>query len=105
MLWNAATNEVSIAPSQRETKNTIVDLADDTSVVFGLQARNFIYNADENKEVQAGYIAEEVEELNRKLAIHNVVDGPPVNINYNVVLVFLVEEVRKLRAQVDALLK
>ena len=104
MLWNAVTGEVSIAPSQRETKNTIVDLADDTSVVFGLQARNFIYNADENKEVQVGYIAEEVEELNRKLAIHNVVDGPPVNINYNVVLVFLVEEVRKLRAQVDALL-
>ena len=105
MLWNAATGEVSIAPSQRATKNTIVDLADDTSVVFGLQARNFIYNADENKEVHVGYIAEEVEELNRKLAIHNTVDGPPVNINYNVVLVFLVEEVRKLRAQVDALLR
>jgi hypothetical protein len=104
LSWNAATGEVSITPSQRATKNTIVDIADDTSVVFGLQARNFMYNADENKEVQVGYIAEEVEELNRKLAIHNVVDGAPVNINYNVVLVFLVEEVRKLRAQVDALL-
>jgi len=104
LSWNAATGEVSITPSQRATKNTIVDIADDTSVVFGLQARNFIYNADENKEVQVGYIAEEVEELNRKLAIHNGVDGPPVNINYNVVLVFLVEEVRKLRAQVDEIL-
>ena len=103
LLWNAATGEVSIAPSRRETKNTIIDIADDTSVVFGLQARNFIYNTDENKEVQVGYIAEEVEELNPKLAIHNVVGGPPVNINYNAVLVFLVEEVRKLRARVDAL--
>jgi hypothetical protein len=104
LLWNAATGEVSIAPSQRETKNTIIDIADDTSVVFGLQARNFIYNTDENKEVQVGYIAEEVEELNPKLAIHNVVGGPPVNINYNAVLVFLVEEVRKLKAQVDSLI-
>jgi len=65
-------------------------LEEDTSVAYGLQPRSYVYNSD------LGYIAEEAAVLHQRFAGYNEPGGAPVGIDYNCILVFLVEEVRAL---------
>jgi hypothetical protein len=50
-----------------------------------------------------GYIAEEVHEVDTAFAAYNDPEGPPVGINWNGIQVYMLEEMKKLRAEVDAL--
>jgi len=52
----------------------------------------------------AGFIAEEVEKVGKELTIYNR-EGQPENVAYNSILTMLVNEVQKLRKQVDSLLE
>jgi hypothetical protein len=104
LYYNPSTFEISYVSSSREKKNTIQDLATDTTPIYGLQPRTYIYNTDPQSGPQIGYIAEEVKELNRNFATYNTPDlDTPVAINYNVITVFLVEEIKKLKARIEAL--
>lgn len=40
-----------------------------------------------------GYIAEEVDELHSRFASHSQENGKPIAIDYNAIIVFMVEEV------------
>jgi hypothetical protein len=104
MYYNQGTKEITSLSSSRTTKNTIKDLATDTTPIYGLQPRTFIYNTDPGSGEEIGYIAEEVKELNRYFASYYTPDlETPVAINYNVITVFLVEEIKKLKARIEAL--
>ena len=104
LRYNSTSGEISYVSSSRETKNTIQDLATDTTPIYGLQPRTFIYNTDPGSGEEIGYIAEEVKELNRYFASYYTPDlDTPVAINYNVITVFLVEEIKKLKARIEAL--
>ena len=79
-------------------------MATDTAPIYGLQPKTYIYNTDPESGPQIGYIAEEVKELNRNFAAYNTPDlETPVAINYNVITVFIVEEIKKLKARIEAL--
>jgi hypothetical protein len=97
VYYNATTFELTYLSSSATTKNTIEDLAMDTSIVDNLRPRTYYYNSDPSAGIQVGYIAEEVKELNPHFATYNTPGGDPVAINYNSITVFLVEELKKLK--------
>jgi hypothetical protein len=103
MYYNATTNEISYATSSATTKNTILPLEEDTSVVYKLQPRSYVYNSDPASGRHLGYIAEEAAALHQRFAGYNEPGGAPVGIDYNCILVFLVEEVRALVEEVRKL--
>jgi hypothetical protein len=103
LQYNAFTNEISYVTSSATTKNTIMPLEDDTSVVYELQPRSYVYNSDPASGKHLGYIAEEAAALHQRFAVYNEPGGAPVGIDYNCILVFLLEEMRKLKEIVAAL--
>ena len=103
LYYNSSTSEISYNTSSVTTKNSIMPLDEDTSVVFDLQPKTYVYNADPASGRHIGYIAEEAAALHRKFAGYNEPNGAPVGIDYFNILVFLVEEVRKLKEIVTEL--
>jgi hypothetical protein len=102
--WNATTNEIHLVTSMRETKKDIEDLAADTSKVFELQARQFRYKDAHDQALQYGYIADEAQAVADHFATYDTREhDKAVNINWNVLTCFLLEEVKKLRQEVDEL--
>jgi len=99
VYWNTTTYELSYLSSSATTKNTIQDLTFDTSVINDLMPKTYFYNTDSNAGIQVGYIAEEVQSLNKHFASYDIPGGDPIAINYNTIVVFLVEEVKKLKQQ------
>jgi hypothetical protein len=74
-----------------------MSLEEDTSVVFKLQPKSYVYNSDPSSGRHIGYIAEEAASVHEKFAGYNEPGGTPVGIDYFSIVVFLVEEVRKLK--------
>ena len=101
--YNTTTGEVTVISSSASTKNTILDLEMDTTPLYSLRPRTFIYNSDPAGGKQIGYISEEVQMLNRYFATYNAPNlEVPVAINYNTIVVFLVEEIKKLKASISS---
>lgn len=88
------------------TKHDIKDLDEKnpTDTIYNLQPKTYLYNTDPSAGEQIGYIAEDVATLNKHFATYNEPDGVPIAINYNSILVFLVEEVKKLKTKQQELL-
>ena len=103
VYYNTTTFELSYLASSASTKNTIEELKIDTSALYELSPKTYLYNSDPNAGSQIGYIAEEVAELHKKFATYNEPDGNPVAIDYNTIVVFLVEEMKKLRERIQIL--
>ena len=94
-----ATGEVVLNASSRSVKNTIKDLTMATDGLYNLRPRTFLYNNDTWKVPIVGYIAEEVAEIDKEFSTYNQADGAPVGINWNLITVFLVEEMKKLKRE------
>ena len=106
-----------MASSERYKEN-IVNLTIDTAQIYNLTARNFKYkdttekipNADGTAEVDRvsvgensfGYIAEEVNSILPDLVGLDS-DNQPNTVNYKLLSVLLLEELKKLKARVDIL--
>jgi hypothetical protein len=103
LYYNTGTSEITYLSSSRETKDNINNLNTDTSVVLNLQPKTFTYKSDPQSGTQVGYIAEEVAEINPHFAGYNSAGGNPVSINYNNIVVFLLEEVKRLNNKVNSL--
>jgi hypothetical protein len=71
----------------------------DSSVIYNLTPKSYTYNSDVGAGTQIGYIAEEVMQIHPNLTTYNGYEEPliPVAINYDVITVFLVEELKKLK--------
>ena len=95
VYYNTSTYELSYLTSSATTKNTIEDLNMDTTVINNLKPKTYYYNTDPDAGIQVGYIAEDVKELNPHFATYNYLGGDPVAINYNTILVFSTEEMKK----------
>jgi hypothetical protein len=78
-------------------------LIDNTADIYHLQPKKYLYKSDLSAGPQIGYIAEDVYEINKSFATYNEPNGPPVNINYNVISIFLVEEIKKLNNKINDL--
>jgi hypothetical protein len=93
-----------LVTSMRETKKDIEDLAADTSKVLELQARQFRYKDTEDQALQYGYIADEAQSVAEHFATYDTPEhDKAVNINWNVLTCFLLEEVKKLHKRVNEL--
>ena len=77
----------------------------DTSVIYNLQPKTYTYISDPDAGTQIGYIAEDTIKVHPNFATYNEYTDPltPVAINYDVITVFLVEEVKKLKEQIEVL--
>jgi hypothetical protein len=67
-----------------------------------LEPKTYTYNSDPDAGTQIGYIAEETINVHPNFTTYNGYNDPltPVAINYDVITVFLVEELKKLNQQV-----
>jgi hypothetical protein len=77
----------------------------DTSVIYNLEPKTYTYISDPDAGTQIGYIAEDTIKVHPNLTTYNEYTHPltPVAINYDVITVFLVEEVKKLKQQIEVL--
>jgi hypothetical protein len=101
MYYNPTTYEISYLASSASVKNSIEDLVANTSVIDNLKPKTYKYNSEPDAGTQIGYIAEEVSKLHHSFATYDVPGGKPVAIDYNVIVVFLAEEVKKLKVRVE----
>jgi hypothetical protein len=85
--------------SSRRYKENIVPLSDSTWI-YNLEGKLFNFKTDPNI-VCAGWIAEDVDLLNKTVVSYNG-DGQPEALKYTQFLPFIVEELKKLKATVDA---
>jgi hypothetical protein len=103
LYYNNNTGEISYASSSQETKTDIQEITSDTLNtldIYNLVPKTFIYNSHEDAGQQVGYIADEVYNINSNLV---TVTGGLLDINWNTIIVFLVEEMKKLKAENAAL--
>jgi len=101
--YNATSGEVTYVTSSRSTKNTIQSLATDTSSIYQLAPKTFIYNSDTQLTRHVGYIAEEVHEVDPVFATYDSPDGPPLAISFDTIQVYMLEEMKKLRDRIAVL--
>ena len=110
VFYNSGTSELSYLTSSSTTKSDIHNLSFNTACIYDLSAQTYLYNSDISAGTQIGYIAEDVENVSHFMCTYNYPymqsndpDNPPAAINYDVIVVFLVEELKKLKAANEAL--
>lgn len=100
----SASGQLGIAISSERYKENIRDLGDTSKAIFDLRPVSFTYKADEKKEVRHGLIAEEVEKTFPYLVAYNK-EGIPESVQYHELAVLLLNEVQKLKKEVEQLKK
>lgn len=99
LYYNTLTNEITYEPSLRDMKTNIQDISLGSDNIYNLQPRS--YNLVNSDKTNIGYIAEEVFDIDEKLSV--IQDNKPVNINWNVLCVYLVNEMKKLKNEIENL--
>lgn len=102
LYYNASTKEITYTPSTREEKKNIQPINLDTSSIYVLQPSSFSYKNDDSSNI--GLIAEDVFEIDKNLCVVDE-NSRPVNINWNVLNIYLLEEVKKLKSEIEILKK
>jgi len=103
VYYNNTTAELTYLTSSSGTKNDVQNLTDDTTCVYQLQPKTYKYISDPLSGTQIGYIAEDVTSIHKSFAVYDIPDGDPTGINFNVISVFLVEEIKKLNNKINDL--
>jgi hypothetical protein len=103
LVYDAGTKEVYYNSSSRKVKQDIVPLLLDSTKVYQLEARSFVFTYAVEAGPQSGYIAEEVADVDPAFASYSQDDNTPVNIHWNAVQVCVVEELKKLRDRIAVL--
>ena len=103
LKFNTSNGKVAYDSSTREHKDDIEPITIDTAKVYDLQARSFTWNDKTLSpgEKGFGYIAEEVETVLPELV--NTKDGVAHGVNYQMIAVLLLEEVKKLKTRIETL--
>lgn len=100
LWWNTTTGTIYGYSSTQAVKENIVDLARDTSAVYRLRARE--YDAMDSGDHCIGYIAEEVDAIDPALVSHDA-SGTCLTVLFTNIVVYLVEELKRLEARVAVL--
>ena len=105
MIYNGTTFEISYNGSSRELKTNISKLSDDTSVLYNLTPYTYNYIGEDTNwaNVVAGYMADDVSNVNSRFANYDILGGPPTGIDYDAITIFTVEELKKIKPKVDNL--
>jgi hypothetical protein len=89
--------------SSRRFKTDIEDLDLDTSLIYHLRPVSFRWNVDGQDQQDVGLIAEEVNDLYPEFVPKDA-DGLPYSVSYDKLVLVYLNEIRKLREDVDYLL-
>jgi hypothetical protein len=81
-------------------KHDIADMGDVSSSILNLRPVTFAYNSDATHATQYGLIAEEVAQIFPGIVVKDA-DGLPSTVQYHVLPVLLLNEVQKLRADME----
>jgi hypothetical protein len=98
MTYNISNYEVGYITSNRAHK-TNINSFEDTSTIFNLDLKRYSYKKDESFKEQIGYVAEEVYSVDPRLTTRD--DGKPAGIEYFTLLMYVTNELKKLRNEFD----
>ena len=99
-MYSTANNEITYATSSLRYKQNVINLTGDTGVVYNVRAVEFDSIDDGSHHV--GYIAEELEACDTRFTWKNP-DNTPEGIEWFNLLVYTIEEMKKLKARIIAL--
>ena len=88
--------------SSKRFKENITDMGDESSRIMQLRPVNFSYKKDQTKEKQWGLIAEEVMEIMPELVVLDD-QGEPYTVRYHDLPAILLNELKKLKEEVNDL--
>ena len=100
LVYNTGTYEITYNTSSIKYKKNVIDLTGDTSAIYNIKARE--YDSKEENTHHIGYVAEELEECDTRFTWKNP-DGSPEGIEWFHLLLYTIEEMKKLRARVAEL--
>lgn len=100
MTYNVTNYEVGYITSNRDHKTNIQDF-NDTSTCLQLDLKKYNYKQDDSFKEQIGYVAEEVYAVDTKLTTRD--EGKPAGIEYFTLLMYVTNELKKLRQEFDEL--
>lgn len=96
----SASDQLGINTSSIRYKDDVVDM--DSSKLLDLRPVNFVYKGDDTKHKQYGLIAEEVSEIMPELVVYDK-EGLPQTVMYHVLPAILLNEIKKLKKEVEEL--
>ena len=101
MRYNDTSNEITYTSSSLNTKTNVNSLTiPEHNPIYDLQPKSYEFISDQGI-MLTGYIVEEIT-FNR-FATYNKPNGPSVSINYEAIVVYLVEEVKRLNERINNL--
>ena len=100
VTYNTDTFELTYSTSSIKYKKNVIDLTEDTSVLHNIKARE--YDSKESNKHFIGYIAEELNDASPWFTWKNP-DGSPEGIEWFNLLVYSIEEIKKLKNQIVTL--
>lgn len=101
--YNAGTGAIGPVTSSLRFKENVTDMTVDSNKIFSLVPVS--YNRKDTKDVhEFGYIAEDVVNVLPEIVPLDI-EGLPYSVNYDKIVVLLVEEMRKLKNRVDTMSK
>jgi hypothetical protein len=98
--WDPVTREIYTVPSSLRFKENISDLEIDTSKIY--QLRPVSFNPIGKTKRTFGLIAEETAEILPELVTFDA-EGKPFSVNYSLLSVLLLNEMKKLKSELDQL--
>lgn len=98
----SSSDQLGIAVSSRKYKENIEDMADESDRLYKLRPVTFTLKEYQDKSKQFGLIAEEVYDIMPELVVLDK-EGQPQSVQYHNLPALLLNELQKLRKEVDAL--
>ena len=91
--------------STKEIKKDIRDVDEhESECIYQMKPKKYFYKKDESSQYeQLGYIAEEMGDIDKKLTVYT--EDSYIDVKYDRIVVYLVEEVKKLKKEIEELRK
>lgn len=100
LFYDNTNGEISYQVSSEKYKENIVAFSGSTEVIYSVEPKEYTFKSNQKQYI--GYIAEELNELSSWFTWKNP-DGTPEGIQWNNLMIFAIEEIKKLRSEVTAL--
>jgi hypothetical protein len=100
LVYNTTTNEITYNTSSIKYKKNVIDLQEDTSKLYNIKAREYDTKDDDKHFI--GYIAEELNDVDTYFTWKNP-DGTPEGIEWFNLLIYTIEEMKKLKQEIASL--
>jgi len=98
----SSSDQLGVAASSKRFKENIQDMGNFSSPMMKLRPVTFTYKTGDDKSVQPGLIAEEVEQIMPEMVTFDK-DGQPFTVKYHVMAAMLLNEIQKLYKRIEVL--